>query len=216
MKSTLLIIILGFTLTNLFALKEHEKTHLKDYYFPYRQLIHGAKYTFVNSIDSSEKYYWDFAPQVKGGDTIIIIRVRDAKLRLTEEVTQKVTENGLIMLSYIIFDYRENVMKKRDCMVLDSMIFKWDQKIEDSINWRVSYIDSTYMKPFQLNRVRIFSKFDTLGLVKFKDYYYVKVGVTQILDHQVSSYYQRNKGLVKYTILYRNGITKLFNIIEPD
>jgi len=184
---------------------------LKDYYFPIKKLQKGKIYTYINASDSSERYNWLVQTKINKGDTLVLTQVKDSKGRLTEEVIQEVSKTGMIMQAYKIIDYKDNKTKQKVCQVKEPYMYNWLQMPEDSVTWSVSYYDSTYSKNFELKKTRVFKKLDPeRDLAKFSDYYYVKVGESQLFDHEVTSYYKRDVGLYKYTILYRNGVTKVF------
>jgi hypothetical protein len=218
MKNIIFIVLYFLTLPNLFSQGNSQEYNLRPYFFPYKELsLQNSKYTFVNVSDSSEKYFWHIQTKIQRGDTLLLTQVRDSQNRLTEEVWQKVGKNSILMQSYKIYDYKESEVKKRDCQVLDSAIFNWHQSPEDSATWNVSYYDTAYNKTFELKKSRIFKKIDnSQNLAKFTDFYYVKIGSTQLLDHEVISYFKLNQGLFKYTILYRNGVTKLFTLFSES
>lgn len=104
--------------------------------------------------------------------------------------------------------------KSSDCNIIDSLVYKADQKIEEQIQWAVTFTDFESANIVGLTKTR---KLESTSLNKqaFLDSMKVDViGTSTQFEYSLYSIYENGKGLISYKITRPNGQIKHFDLAE--
>lgn len=211
-------IILGFVLlTGCSGQKDGKEVFIKDYYFPYIDLVNQQTYYYVNANDTADKSIWTMKTIVQNWDTLFLTQIHDSKNRITESLVEKITKESSQLIEYKLFNYdNENNQTFRECVIVNSLIFKWNQKLNDSINWKVNYQDFFESNLNEFSKTRILLQIDSeKNIAKFKDlFHFAMIGSNRLYDWSTESHYQKGKGLINFKVNLPNGVIRDYRLIR--
>lgn len=185
--------------------------HYDNYYFPVKNFFTEKTYYFVNQNDTTEKANWKMKTSISNKDTLFQTSIFDSKNRITEIMTEKVFNGNSKIDTYTLYDYDPQGNKlTADCKVIDSLVFKPDQKDGEQIQWKVSFKDYSSPSICELFKNRTLQAQNDnqktfSDLMKF-----VVVATSQGYQYSMTSVYQKDKGLVSYKLILPDGKVKNF------
>lgn len=195
--------------------KSEQDYPIKSYYFPYKEFSKASTYYYVNANDTSEKSTWIMQMKIENADTLLLTQILDSKNRILESMVEKITRESSLLINYKLFNYDSGDHQTyRDCKVIDSVVFKWNQKMNESIVWKVNHLD------FYSENTDEFSKQRTLMLIDsakktavFKDQFHAaEANSTNSYNWHMDSYYKMGKGLINFKVYLPDGIIKDFRL----
>ncbi|WP_196888944.1 hypothetical protein [Aureivirga sp. CE67] len=169
------------------------------------------------AIDSKDSHLWNIV-QDKENNQIITKRY-NSKKELIDETTEQITENGSSLISYTLIKYDDTGEFKVPHLIKlypeKKDLIKWDLENLSTYSGEFIYKDVIY----QLNRTRRFLKEENNQLI-FHDTFHVESlsevkdihteWLKEKLDFSQFSYYEKHKGLVKYSRIAYDGTEKIF------
>ncbi|MHC1708748.1 MAG: hypothetical protein AB9842_14665 [Bacteroidales bacterium] len=189
--------------------------NMKDFYFPYKQMFNLKTRTYVNISDTTEFFNWELKTNAMGRDTFLSIRVYGPDQIIVEESHYKIRKSDVLLNSYVLYQTINDTLHSQETHILDSMVFDYNQRSEDHIQWMVQYQEPVFDLFIKLLKIRTFEGYEpNSGTIKFKDKYFIRVNEDDILSHINNTYYARNLGIVKYSVVDSKGISKLFVLKE--
>lgn len=224
-----LLAFFGIILTHCSAQKNDQTHFIKDYFFPYQNFKKTHTYYYVNTKDTTDKSTWIMQSKVQDGDTLFITQILNSQNLVQESLVEKMTNNIAQLISHK--DYRYTSDKKPidiDCSIIDSVVFKWNQRLNDSIFWRVHYQSNVSNDTMEFSKSRTLLEIDsTKNTAIFMDNFYSGLSGTdrQIIPSKGSglsrSYkwwaifnYKKDIGLINYYVNWYGEVIeyKLINI----
>jgi hypothetical protein len=213
-----LLIILGFiALTGCSGHRNRLQVSIKDYYFPYDQFVNQQTYYYVNANDTADKSIWIMQTKIQNGDTLFLTQIQDSKNRITESLIEKINGNSSMLIGYKLFNYdNENNQTFRECKIVDSMIFKWNQNLNESIIWKVNYQDFFESNSNEFSKTRILLQVDPeKNIARFKDlFHFAMIGTNRLYEWSTESHYQKGKGLINFKVNLPNGLIRDYRLIK--
>jgi hypothetical protein len=87
--------------------------------------------------------------------------------------------------------------------------------LDERTCWSALYNTVVVGKDYTYRKTRDFKGYvDPLKAMKFEDKYYYTFEDKEVLDHQVKAYYRKDKGLIRYSVIDKQGISKLYLLDE--
>jgi len=212
----LLTITLGIVfLTACSAQNKKSGIDIKDYYFPYSEFTQQKTYCYVNMNDTTEKSYWVMQTKIEGKDTLFCTTILDTKKQKSEDLIEKVIENGTQIQKYNLFKPEDNQFTA-ECKVIESSVFDWKMNQGQTITWKVEFPEFNSKQTIEMTKNRTFEKIDTVNnMVFFEDKMSMTLkGTDQKFEYQVETHYKRNIGLISYKVIRANAKTKDFRLID--
>jgi len=212
-----LLALFSIILTHCSAQKNDQTYFIKDYYFPYQNFKQIHTYYYVNTKDTTNKSTWIMQSKVQDGDTLFMTQILNSQNLVQESLVEKMTNNIAQLISYKDYRYRSDKKPiEIDCSIIDSVIFKWNQRLNDSIFWRVYFQSYASSDTMELSKSRTLLEIDTTKKTAiFMDNFYSGLSGTnrQIIPSKGSEYsrsykwwvisnYKKDIGLTDY---YING-----------
>jgi len=190
---------------------------IKSYYFPYAEFKEPRTYYYVNSNDTSEKSTWIMQTKVQQSDTLFSTQILDSKDRVLESLVEKITAHSSLLIYYKLFDYDSaNNQLSRNCVIKDSLIFKWNHKLNESIVWRINYVDYIIPNDIEFSKTRKYVRYDKeKEQIVFKDQFrYAQLGTDKVYNWTTDSYYQKGTGLVNFKVHLPDGTLRDFKLVN--
>ncbi len=201
----ILIIVIGIQFTSC-----TEEINTESYYV--KKPSENQEILHFFSIESKESQFWNISRSEKNG--YIITKRLNSKNELIDEITEKITENGSKLISYIITDKTGEFPAEIKFYPKDKDLIKWNLN-------EISVYSGEYIRNgviFEFKRTRKFLKRENDQLI-FRDNYEFKPLKGQITKNlewlyennfSQTSYFERNTGLVKYERIYKKGEKETF------
>lgn len=214
------MIVLSFGLAILISCSTNNKPselRLKDYYFPYENFFEPQTYCFSNARDTTDKSYWIMQTKIEGNDTLFLTSIQDSQHRLTEKLVEKIGDNGSRMLRYTLYkNESNNTQIPASCQVIDSVIFNWNQNINESMIWKVHFPEFESIQTIEFTKKRTLIKIDSENKITFfKDQNSMRMeGSFRSNNYEIESYYQKGIGLINYKIFRQGELLKDYKLIE--
>ena len=188
--------------------------NLKDYYFPYNDFFESKTYCYVNAIDTTDKSYWIMQTKIEGKDTLFLTNIHDSHHKLTEELVEKIEKNGSIMVKYTLYKNDNNGQISAPCEVIDSVIFKWSQNIDESIVWKVDFPEFSSKQTIEFTKKRTLTSIDSMNsLATFKDKNsMIMKGAFQKNEYEIENSYKKGIGLINYKIIGQGRVLKDYKL----
>jgi uncharacterized protein YcfL len=213
-----LIIISGFLLFIGCSTKRTEQVKsIKDYYFPYYEFLEPQIYCYVNINDTTDKTSWVMQTKIQNGDSLFSTQILDSKNRVTESLVEKISNTSSLLVSYRFFNYDNNNNRLlRDCKIIDSLVFKWHQKLNENIRWEISFTDFASTNQIDFSKVRTLVQVDTVNkLALFRNqFHFNMIGSNNKYDYSMDTYYQKGKGLINYKLYLQDGSNKEYRLVN--
>ena len=164
------------------------------------------------SINGKESQFWEISRNKNNG--FIKTKRLNSKNEIIDEITEQITVNGSELISYLFIDKTGEFPKE----------IKFYPKNKDLIKWNlneISVYNGEYIHEgiiFEAERIRKFLKKKN-GKLIFKDKFEFKPLEGQFngnlewlyqMNFSQTSYFEKNKGLVKYERIYTNGEKQIF------
>ena len=214
----MIVLFIGVTLlTSCLTNNKSSELELKDFYFPYKDLFEPQIYCYANVNDTTDKTYWSMQTKIEGKDTIFLTSIKDAQLRLTEELEEKIVENGSRLQKYTLYkNESNNTQISAPCQVIDSVIFNWNQNVNESMILKVHFPDFTSKQTIEFTKKRTWMKFDSqYKTAIFTDINSMKME-SSFLSHNyvIENYYKKGVGLINYKIFEESKLLKDYKLIS--
>ena len=185
----------------------------EDFFFPVKEFFIEKTDVFINLSDTTEKICWKMKAFVYGGDTLLQTRIYDNYGRITDSIIERTEDGNSYMQSYIMFDYKGEEQIPSPCLISSSKVFKRNQKIREGIKWEVNFKSYASGDSCSLSKIRT--------LVQENDSQKIFIDHMNFMNKQTlkGNYhysarviYQKNKGLVAYTLKLPDGKDKKFTL----
>ena len=188
---------------------------IKDYYFPYSEFTKQKTYCYVNMNDTTEKSYWVMQTKIEGKDTLFCTTILDTKKQKSEDLIEKVTENGTQIQKYNLFKPEDNQFTA-ECKIIESSVFNWNVNQDEIITWKVEFPEFVSKQTIEMTKNRTFLSIDKINnTVSFEDkMHMVLKSSDQKFEYKLETLYKKNIGLVSYKIIRDNAATKDFKLTE--
>jgi len=178
-----------------------------NFYFSPDTFLVEKTYSFVNHKDTTEKANWKMKTIVTGSDTIFQTSIFNND-KPAEVMTEKVNNGNSKILTYTLF----NNGKSSDCKILDSLVYKLNQKENEKIQWKVEFKDFNSSNIITLTKTRNLQSIVS-DKQAFSDTMRIDiVGNAIPYIYFVNSIYEKSKGLISYKITRPNGQVKEFEL----
>lgn len=188
-----------------------KKTKTKSFYlkklFSKKELL-----TFISKTNNKLQF-WEVSRNDNG---IIITKRRNSKNEFIDETIEKITEKGSNLISYKFIESSGEFPFEIEFFPKRKELIKWD--LAKSSIYTGEYINNGII--FQVKRKRQFFKKEKQILI-FKDSFESKPIKGQLSNKKEElykttfsqiSYFEKNKGLVKYQKNYPNGKSEIFEL----
>jgi hypothetical protein len=180
-----------------------------NYYFPPKILLSEKTYCFVNQKDTSEKAFWKMKTTISNGDTILKTTILNNN-KVAEVMTEKIENGNSQVVGYTLY----NAGKSSTCTIIDSVVYKFNQDKEETIQWKATFQDFNSPNTISLTKKRQLLSIDD-NKQTFSDVMKLnQVGSSNIYEYSVKSIYEKGKGLISYQITRPNGEAKNFELTE--
>jgi len=187
----------------------------ENYYFPVKDLFSEKTYCFVNLNDTTEKAFWKTKTYVSDNDTFLQTTISDKKDGIMDETLEKISNGDSKLISYTLNDYDDKGNKfTSQSMIIDSSLFKSNQKIGEKIQWKIRYKNFRSTDTCEFSKIRTLVKTDR-NLKTFSDQMKIEDLKTKRSHcYSVTMIYQKNLGLASYEMMFPEGGNKNFIFIS--
>ncbi len=180
-------------------------------------LIEKETLTFISK-NKKNIQLWEISKN-KATDFIKTRRL-NSKNEFIDEIIEKVTQTGSELISYKFIEKTGEFPFIIDLYPQEKNLIKWNLQ-EPSI-YTGEYINNGII--FKVERKREFLKKENKTLI-FKDFFESKpikgqlnhiMNKSYLITFSQTSYFEKNKGLVKYERIYSNGKNEVFELQEQN
>ncbi|MGE5424585.1 MAG: hypothetical protein ACM3N9_04430 [Syntrophothermus sp.] len=148
-------------------------------------------------------------------DTLFQTSIFDNKNRIIEIMTEKVVKGISRIQHYTLFSYDKQGSKhSSDCQILDSVVFNEQQKINESIQWKVHFKDFSSSNTCELTKIRVLKNTEENQNTYSDLMRFVVLETKYGYEYYMTAVYQKNKGLVAYKVNLPGGVTKNYILKE--
>jgi hypothetical protein len=195
-------------LTMLFFSCGGKKEPKADYYFPVTKFNSINVYTFMNKNDTTDQSHWHMKAFYNGKDTVLKTTIVDANNRINEVFIEKISGGNSTLQSYFMYNYdSKGVSYNTSCEILENNMYRADQKVGESIKWKISFYDPNSQK-CELTKTRTLKEVKENKKIFLDDFTLVITQKAFIGNYSMESVYQKNKGLISYKLMFPNGQVK--------
>ena len=211
MKTKILILLAVLFVGKCFGQIVPFTGNLEEYYFPYKKMFKAVTYVYKNYNDTTDEYIWKMQTIVSQKDTLLDTKVFDAKDILVEETINKISNSDVVMTNYSMHKITEDSIINFQGDIHDSLVFSFHHQLNESIRWQVQLQEPVFKTTLLMTKNRVFDGYEPHSqTIKFTDKYFMTVADKEYLSHINYTYYAKVKGIVKYSIIVSDGITKLY------
>ena len=176
-------------------------------YFPAKDFLEERTYCYVNQKDTTDRSFWKMKTALSGGDTIFQTTIYNED-RLAEKIIEKIDNGNSKLTSYTLYD-KERIS---ECRILESQVYKVDQKEGEEIKWSVRFQDPNTMNSLLMTKTRKLENADK-GRQTYSDKLQIEIpGTSKKYEYFVKFVYERGKGLVSYKLIRPGMPTKEFKL----
>jgi hypothetical protein len=107
-----------------------------------------------------------------------------------------------------------NYGKPGDCKIIDSVVFKWYQKLNEPIIWKIRFTDFSTTNQIEFSKTRTLVQVNSVkSVVLFKNlFHFEKIGTNIKYDYSMDTYYQKGMGLINYKLYLPDGSIKDYQL----